>query len=255
MFSTILSVTFSNDVDKLAAGLSLTAADHFTLIDGGTVTLTNDSGDSATVTVLAALRPDRPDPGSIYRNTHLYGLALLTSQPKTLYANDAGNNTLWQVDISTGRLKVLTRFPNTPNPIAPTGPPTSEAVPSSVRAYGDRLLVTLLAGAPFAPFTSRVMEVDPATGNATPFILQLSSAIDSIFRQRANGTGQWFVLQYSLNQTAGAPGRLLVFNTPSGEILADGLKTPTGLAFDESTNDIYILSRGEGTVLRINVDR
>ena len=46
------------------------------------------------------------------------------------------------------------------------------------------------------------------------------------------------------------------YSTPAnGEILADGRKTPMELAFDEATNDIFVVSCGEGTVRSINGDR
>ena len=255
MYSTILKVTFSGDVDQLGGGFSLKPAEHFTLMDGATLTLNNGAGDTASVSVVAFFRTERPDAQHIYRNTHLYSLALLPSQPNALYVADAGNNLVWQVDLATGRPQVLSRFANTPNPIAPIGPPFSEAVPTSVRAYGSHLLVTLLSGVPFVPGTSRVMELDPATGNSTLFIAALSSTTDLLFRVRANGRGQWFVLQYSLalSATPPAPGRLLVYDTPAAQVLLDGLKTPTGMALDETTGDLYVLDRGDGTVLKVNV--
>ena len=101
-----------------------------------------------------------------------------------------------------------------------------------------------------------MMQVDPATGQATLFITFLSSSIDSIFRARGNGSPQWFVLEYSIGSLASAappPGRLLEFNTLPGTILADGLNSPTGLALNEATNDLYILDRTDGTVSKINV--
>jgi len=48
--------------------------------------------------MLAQFRTARPDPATVYRNTHLYGLVQLPSQPDTIYVADAGNNAVWQVD-------------------------------------------------------------------------------------------------------------------------------------------------------------
>ena len=84
MFSTILQATFSNDIDKLTAGFSLQLQDHFTLMDGTVLSLPNSSGDTVSIKVLTPFRIDRPDPVTIVRNTHLYGLTLLPSQPNTL---------------------------------------------------------------------------------------------------------------------------------------------------------------------------
>jgi hypothetical protein len=225
-------------------------------MDGGTVTVTNASGDTATVTLESPFRTERPGPNTIYRNTHLYGLTTLPSQPNTLYAADAGNNAVWQIEISSGRQQVLVRFPSTPNPLAPAGPPFSEAVTTSVRPYGNHLLVSLLSGAPFVPGASRIMEVDPATGSATPFITVLSSTTDCIYRVKADGTSQWFVLQYSLGSLAAptlVPGQLSSYTTSATQVVASGLETPTGLALDESTGDLYITDRSGGKIFRVNV--
>jgi hypothetical protein len=223
------------------------------LADHNTVTLTSGA-DQATVRLLAEFRVGRPDPVSIYRNTHLYGLALLPSQPNSLYVDDAGNNAVWQVDLTTGRTQLLTRFPNTPNPIAPIGPPVSEAVPTSVHAYGSQLLVSLLAGAPFVPDTSRIVSVDPATGNTQLFIALLSSTIDTLFRVKADGSKQWFALEYSLALTATppAPGQLVVYNSEIGQVFVDNLNTPTSLALDATTGNIFITDRSDGTILVLN---
>src|SRR6185437_6863780 len=121
LFASVLKVTFSADLDQLTAGFQLQLADHFTLLDGNAVTLDNGSGGQATVELLTAFRVAVLDPRTIYRNSHPYGLALLASQPDTLYVADAGMNIVRQVSLSTGRAKLLTRFPNTPN-TAP-GPP------------------------------------------------------------------------------------------------------------------------------------
>jgi hypothetical protein len=252
LFASVLKVTFNTDLDRLTDGFQLQLADHFTLLDGNTVTLDNGSGGKATVELLAAFRPGVPDPRTIYRNSHPYGLALLPSQPDTLYVADAGMNVVRQVSLGTGHSKVLTRFPNAPN-MTQGGPPTSEAVPNSVRAYGDQLLVSLLSGFPFAPGASRIMAVDPATGDSTLFISLLSSAIDVVYRSKSDGSPEFFVLEYSQNLLGGAAGSLRVYDTPVGKELVGGLPGPTSMALDESTGNLYITSRTDGTVLKVNV--
>ena len=254
LFDSILKVTFSNDIDRMPLGFSLKTEDHYTLIDGNPVTLNNGANDTATVELLAALRPSLPDPVLIYRNSHPYGLALLPSQPDFLYVANAGLNSVVQVNRKTGSSKLLSRFPNTPNPTS-VGPPTSEAVPTNVRAYGDVLLVSMLAGAPFVPGTARIMAVDPNSGNTTLFIANLSSAIDVLFRLKADGSAQFFTLEYSLALATQAPGRLMVYNSPVGRVLADGLPAPTSMALDETTGNLFITSRSGGTVLRVDAGK
>ena len=260
IFSTILRVDFSNDIDKISGAFILALQDHFTLADHNTVTLSNGPGDKATIRMLAEFRVNRPDARTIYRNTHLFGITLLPSQPSSLYLADAGNNAVWQVDIGTGRSQLLVRFANTPNPLA--GPPTSESVPTNIHASDDQLIVSLLSGAPFAPGASRIMAIDPATGNATVFVAILTSTIDTLFRRRADGSSQWLALEYSLDLPAGrtppVAGRLLSFETATGlynKVVVDNLTSPSAMAVDPSTGNLFITDRIEGTVLVANIGK
>jgi hypothetical protein len=253
LFATILKVTFSDDIDRLTAGFTLSLQDHFTLLDGTQVTLDNGAGARATMELLSQFRWAISDPVTIFRNSHPYGLATLPAQPDSLYVADSGMNTLVQVSLSTGKTKTLVHFPNAPSP-APAAI-VSEAVPTSVRAYGDHLLVSLLSGGPFVSGASRVMEVDPATGAATQFITLLASSIDVLQRVKANNATQFLVLEYSLALLQGQPGRLMFYDTGVGQIMADNLPTPSAMAFDAATSNLYITSRGNGTVLMINLDK
>lgn len=255
IFSSIIQASFSNDVDKLTSGFSLKLQDHFTLLDGASITLTNATGDTATVQLFTAFRLDIPDPNTIYRNSHPYGLTALPSSQwfsTPIYAVDAGMNTLLQIDPTSGKSKVLVRFSPTPNPTG--APPVSEAVPTSVQVYEQHLLVTLLSGAPFNVGASRVMEVDPATGKATLFIASLTSAIDTLYRKKADGTPQFFVLQYSsaLAAQPTPPGNLLLYTSPSGQTFASGLKTPTSMTLDPLTGKIFITDRSGGNIVSVD---
>jgi len=101
-----------------------------------------------------------------------------------------------QVDIVTGRKRTLVQFPSFPN-FGTSPPPVVDAVPDSVRAYGNQLLVTFLTGFPFSNGDAKVLLVDPATGATAPFISWLNSAIDIVYRPRAAGERpQFFVLEY-----------------------------------------------------------
>lgn len=248
----VLQVVFSASVDRLSGGFKLQSADHFTLIEGNPVVLTNTANEQATVTMLSAFRTV-PDARLIYRNSHPYGLVQFASDPGSLYMVDAGLNSLIKIDAQNGRARTITKFANVPNLNTTTGPPTAEAVPDSVRVYGNMLLVTLLTGFPFAPGDSRVIVVDPATGNSGLFISLLSSAIDVLFRVNSAGRAQFFVLEYSGNQLASAPGRLKLLEDPVGTVLVDGLKTPTNMALDAASGTMYITQRGEGNVVKVDV--
>jgi hypothetical protein len=145
------------------------------------------------------------------------------------------------------------QFPSFPNQ-GTSPPPVVDAVPDSVRAYGNQLLVTFLTGFPFSPGDAKVLLVDPVTGATAPFISWLNSAIDIVYRPRAAGERpQFFVLEFSTNFLAGSPGRVLVFNQPVGTLLVDGLNAPTSLALDSTAGKLYIASRTDGKIMQVSV--
>ncbi len=252
IFDTLLQVDFSQSVDHITGGFTLALADHTTLFDGKPVALTNSAGDTATVTLLSEFR-FRPDATEIIKHSHPYGIARLDSDPSHLYIADAGLNLVHQVDISTGRKRTLVSFPKLPN-LGTTPPPVVDAVPDSIRAYGNQLLVTFLTGFPFTGGNAKVLQVDPVTGATAPFINYLNPTIDIVYRPRPNGTRpQFFVLEYSTSFLAGAPGRVLVFNEPVPTVLVDGLNGPTSLALDSTAGMLYIASRTDGKIMQVSV--
>ncbi len=253
ILDTVLQVDFPQSVDRLTSTFTLTPLEQGILFDGGTVTLSDGANSTATVSVLSHFR-FRPDPVVLFKNSHPYGLAKLASDPNHLYMVDAGLNSLVKIDLPSGRARTIVRFPPIPNPTA-IGGPFIDPVPDSIHAYGDYLLVSYLTGFPFVQGGSRIVFVDPATGNSTPFINFMTSSIDIAFRDRPSGRPQFFVLQYSTNQRANpaVPGQVVVFNDLSQSTLVGGLHAPTSLALDAAGGMLYITSRTDGTVLRVNV--
>ncbi len=247
MLSSILKVTFDRDVDQYQAPFTLKLADHFSLTMGNIVTLEDGSGKSAIFELVSNFPDTWPDPVSIYRNSHPFGLTMHPSAPNTLFTVDAGMNLVWQTNATTGRNKVLVQFPNVPN-VGAVGPPTKEAVPTSLQACGDGLLVTLLSGGPFAAFNSSVMWVDPTTGAAHIFISNLNMAIDVACPSQ----GPLFLVLEFMDLTATPPlGRVLTYHGPTPTVLLRNITTPTSLALDESTGTAYIVSRSDGKILTI----
>src|SRR5207249_841394 len=129
-----------------------------------------------------------------------------------LWMTDAGLNSLVTIDTQTGHANTAVKIPSQRNG-GTTGPPVNDAVPDSLRIYGNRLLVTLLTGFPFAAGNSKVLAVDPATGQSDVFIDNLTSALDIVWRARPLARPVFYVLEYSANLLAAAPGRVKVFNT------------------------------------------
>ena len=245
VLDSVMQIAFGQAVN-LASGFALTAADHSGLADGSSVTLDNGTGGKATVSILASFRP-RPDSALIYRNSHPYGLTRMPGSPDYLFLTNAGLNSLVKVDTVTGHAETLAHFPNQPNRGA-IGPPVTEAVPDNVFAFGNRLLVSFLTGFPFAAGNSKLMSVDPVTGASEVFLDNLTTAIDVAWRTRVLGRLQFYVLEYSANQLAQAPGRLKVFD-PTERVLLDNLKGPSSMLLDAASGKLYITTRPDGNLL------
>jgi hypothetical protein len=177
----------------------------------------------------------------------------LSEDGSNLYLTDASQNCLLRIDTTTGRWRRVARFGPFPNPTR-VGPPMVDAVPTNVRIYGDSLLVSFLSGFPFASGSGRVLLLNPETGAADLFMFNLSSITDVLWRPRPGGRPQFFVLEFSTNQSANPapPGRLLRFDTAETQV-AGTFITPVSMVFDEATSELFILElRGQIQQLKIN---
>lgn len=253
IFTAVLKVEFSADVDNLLGTFSLSAQDQTKLADGGEVTLTDGSGGSAKVTVLADLPNSIPDARTIYRFSNPWGLAL-NPDGSTLYLADASANSLISISTASGRWNRFVRFPPAQNP-TPVGPPMIDAVPTNLRWHDNHLLVPFLTGFPFVPGRAQVLSVEPGTGKSEPFITGLSSSVDILVRTKGDGTTQFFTLEFSQNQSAtpAGPGRLRRYDTWQGETVLSNLRAPTSLAYDAATKELYILEL-TGRLLKLQLD-
>src|SRR5262249_20813596 len=139
IFSSILKVRFSADVDRIQSPFSLSLDEHFVLADGTEVRLSNGEGQTATVELLADLPKIPLDRREIHGHVTPYSIALDTAR-EFLYAADAGQNRILKVNVNTGRTQTLVRFPRVQRvPPLPTDSET-DPVPTGVRFYGDELL-------------------------------------------------------------------------------------------------------------------
>lgn len=186
IFSSILAIHFSAHVEKTTTGFTLTPADQQALASGERVTLSHGGRNKIVIKLIANFPNFTPNPLPFFaenvRGSNPFDLVAFGAQ---LYVTDGGQNMVRQVDIRTGAFSVLATFPNIPNPLFnPTPPPASlggpfvEAVPTGIRYFNGRLLVTLFRGFPFPAGTSVVEQVDPLTGQHAPFITGLKTAID-----------------------------------------------------------------------------
>lgn len=253
IFTSVLKVEFSADVDSLLGTFTLSVAEQTKLADGGEVTLTDGSGGSAKITVLADLPNSMPDARTIYRFSNPWGLAL-NPDGSTLYLADASTNALISINTATGRWTRFVRFPPAQNP-TPVGPPMIDAVPTNLRWHDNHLLVPFLTGFPFVPGRAQVLSVEPGTGKSEPFITGLSSSVDILARTRGDGSTQFFTLEFSQNQSATppGPGRLRRYDTWQGVTVLSDLRAPTSLAYDAATKELYILEL-TGRLLKLQLD-
>src|SRR6185369_11668639 len=112
------------------------------------------------------------------------------------------------------------------------------------------LLVTLLSGFPFPIGNAQVRAVNIASGTNSAFITGLTSAIDVL---PANGGG-FLTLEFSTDMlNPAAAGRLSFYssNSASPEVVANCLISPTSIAQDKKTDDLYVTEIFTGRVVKI----
>jgi hypothetical protein len=120
---------------------------------------------------------------------------------------------------------------------------------------GKSLLVPLLTGFPFVPATAEIRKVRLVNGANEPFISGLSSAIDVLPFVDQSGQNRFFVLEFSTNMLMNAPGRLSRYDQPDGTpvVLVNTLVSPTSIARDETTGDLFVTEIFAGRVTRVRL--
>jgi hypothetical protein len=264
LFSSLWRFQFSNPIDHLEGGFELTDS-YEELADGQEVRLTNAMGEQARVRVVADLRdlyPVPPDPPGAPPNpnkvsgSNPFGLVQVG---ESFYVTDAAQNSFVKIARESGRIETLLHFPPVPNPQSPLGPPMTDAVPNSVRRLPGRntLLVTLFTGFPFNPGESSVQLVDPRGRTAAPFLAELTMAIDTL--PIGNSEGPFLVLEFATGFDLATgftfPGRVLRFAgaTSAPDVVASDLISPTSMAFDDRTGELFVTEIFTGRIMRIEL--
>lgn len=250
IFDSVLELNLPGNI---TSAFTLSTANQTTLAGGGVVALTNANGQQMTIRMVANL-PDfvpNPRPGfpNNLRASNLFGVEIFQNN---LYVVDAGFNSIYRVNIGNGQFSTFVTFPNKPNPLFPTlGPPTVEAVPDNIRLVGNHLLVPFLTGFPFVQNLSEVQIVNLPSGERGTFIPNLTSAIDVL---RVGGN-MYFTLEFSANQLANQPGRLKFFTSPNAApvVVVSNLISPTSMARDETTGNIFVTEIFPGRIIRVQV--
>jgi DNA-binding beta-propeller fold protein YncE len=246
IFSSILKLRFSADVDRILGGFTLTLDNHFTLADRGEVRLTNADGQSLTIDMLADF-PDTPlDLREVWGHVTPYGMTI-DPQRQFLYVADAGQNRIIQVDVNNGVWQTFVRFPR----VQRSGAPETDPVPTSARFRGDQLLVTFLTGAPFTQGDAVVRSVNTTTRQTEPFINGLTTATDLLQRETSAGP-QFFVSEFRSVLFGPPPtGRIVQFDSPEGKVIVDNLQGPTGMAQDPVTGEVFVTEFVAGRITRV----
>jgi len=99
-----------------------------------------------------------------------------------------------------------------------------------------------------------VVAVDPTTGSHTPLVRGLNSAID-VMPVKSKGNTSLLTLEFSSEMLNGAPGRIRLYRTPTATpvTLANCLVTPTSMAQDKASGQIYIVEIFTGLVKRMTL--
>jgi hypothetical protein len=255
LFSSVLAIQFSADVENRTSGFQLRPRQHTALADLGRVHLSNDAGERATIELVADF-PDLtplPDLPGIHRGVNPFDLVATRDR---IYVTDGGQNLIWEVDPRTSAFAELVSFPQVANPIGGDLPPMTDAVPTGLRELDGELLVALLTGFPFAEGTSVVERVDPSSGSHVPLIEGLTTALDVLPIPHGRNPASHLVLQHASESFFAGPGRLVhVRADGTRQVVADCLSRPTSIVRDRHTGTLYITELVDGRVVTIRQRR
>jgi hypothetical protein len=257
IFSCVLAITFSANVEKETTGIHLTVADHQALKAGEQLLRFDAEGQKITIELVVDFPDYVPEPvpalATNVRHSHPYGVV---ADDNYLYVVDGGYNRVHKAEIASGTFATLVSFPNVPNPLfGIIGGPTMEIVPDSIHWNGDQLIVSLLSGFPFPAGTSQVVGINPQTGVRTPLIAGLSSSVDVLPLRQDDETVGFLALEYSLAHLAGAPGRLRLFDASgtSSTTLATGIATPGCMVYNRKAGQVVIGLINGGQLISIQL--
>lgn len=241
--SVIRMILVNGRLATLASPFSLSLTDHFTISQGNRVVLENDDGVIAIFELVTQIPMLVPDPEIVVRTSTPFGLAL--KGPRA-FMSDTNRNSIEVINLKTGRTK---RFLDVPPVEDPNNPGTFfESVPSSLKLIDSRTLMVTLESALFAPGASSVQMLDIASGTLTPVIEGLQNVLDAVKIGGRHNT-EFLVVQLTLNN-------LLYFSDPSAqpvELIGDTLLSfPTGVVFDETTREAFVIELG-GKVVSVQV--
>jgi hypothetical protein len=264
LFDSVLELNLPGKYEQVTGAFTLSLSDQTTLAAGGEVELTNADGLSLTIRMIANfpnyVPNPRPTAPNNQRASNIFGVEIFQ---KNLYVVDAAFNLIYRVGIADGDFETFVTFPNKPNPLFPTiGGPFVEPVPDNIHRVGNQLLVPLLTGFPFVAGLSEIQTVALKGGDRETFIPNLNSAIDVLHVDGSDDTKNigdaedtYFTLEFSANQLANLPGRLKFYSSPDSApvTIVSNLISPTSMARDEATGDIFVTEIFTGRIIRVQI--
>jgi hypothetical protein len=274
LLSSLLAVTLPPSFDETnEQGPTLTLANHAALNGGAVVTFQQGGGGKLSVELVANF-PDyeaapRPDFAGNVRVSNPFGVAV---NGRLLYVVDASLNKVSVVGADSGAVATLATFAPLDNPL-PFGPPKIDVVPDAVRLVGDNLLVPTLTGFPFPAGVASVQQINIVNGAQESYVKGLTTAIDVLTYQGTpdrrgrnatlgkglelavvpNDLTHYLALEFSTDFLKNEPGRLLLDSDDESPVaLATGIISPTSMARDPHSGDIFITSIFTGLVVRVS---
>jgi sugar lactone lactonase YvrE len=190
------------------------------------------------------------NPDGLGIDSNLYGLALAADG--NLYVADAGGNSLYRVNPNTGQTALVTSFPGLAAPpgfpMPPGGNPERggraelDPVPTGVAAIpGGGVYVGFLSGGPFPAGAAKVSRVAP-NGQVSDAATGLTAVVSvAVGPDRMLYVTEIFAgFNLAATPPGPNPGRVRrILPNGSSQIVADGLNTPNGIAFDR-TGNLYV---------------
>lgn len=230
---------------------------HTRIASGEGVYIRNPQGASMRVSMLVDFPNTIPEPQPAEpRHVRISNSFGIVGNDNLIAVVDASRNLIWSVPITPrGSTGVAAFFPPVANTNPALGPPVVDSVPASIREAGGNFIVSFLTGFPFGAGAASLWRVNRSTGAIDRLASGLQTAVDVL--PLTDDASQCYVIEYSTNFLAGATGRLLLVDTQRGTTLplATGLVTPTHMARDLRTGDLYVTENSRGRIVRVLVPR
>lgn len=186
------------------------------------------------------------NPDGFILEAHPYGL---TAGPDgLLWVADAGANSLFTVDPTSGEMSIVAVFDGVESPLpneARAGAMESDPVPTGVVVGEDGVAyVSFLPGFPFIPGSAKVVMV-----GADGVVSDYASGLTMLTDLRLGSDGELYAVQFGqFTEQGPMPDSGAIIRVKEGdasEMVLDGLSFPTSIDFTEA-GDAYITINGVG---------